>query len=96
MQVSESSQSLAQGASQQAASLEETSSSAEEINAMARENSTHSESAVELVHVSEQKYAKADQSLGGMLTAIDQCSHQKVSKIIKVIEDIAFQITFWL
>ncbi len=92
-QVSTSSMSLASGSSQQAASLEETSSSAERINAMARQNSGNSQSAAELVNQSQEKFTKTGESLQGMMTAMGEinASGEKVSKIIKVIDEIAFQ-----
>jgi methyl-accepting chemotaxis protein len=92
-QVATSSQSLAQGASEQAASLEETSASSEEINAMARQNSSSSQSAAELVDRSQEKFNATNVSLEGMKAAMGEinASSEKVSKIIKVIDEIAFQ-----
>ncbi len=62
-QVSGSSQSLAQGASEQAASLEETSASTEEINSMAQRNSENSHQAAELVFNSQQRFRETDAAL---------------------------------
>ena len=92
-QVSTSSMSLASGSSQQAASLEETSASAAIINSMARQNSGNSQSAAELVNQSQEKFTKTGESLQGMMTAMGEIntSGEKVSKIIKVIDEIAFQ-----
>jgi methyl-accepting chemotaxis protein/methyl-accepting chemotaxis protein-1 (serine sensor receptor) len=92
-QVSSASQSLAQATSEQAASLEETSASGEEINATARKNAKSSQSASELVAESGQKFAAANLSLEKMVQAISGISESgsKISKIIKVIDDIAFQ-----
>jgi methyl-accepting chemotaxis protein/methyl-accepting chemotaxis protein-1 (serine sensor receptor) len=92
-QVSSSSQSLAQGSSEQAASLEETSASSEEINSMARKNSENSRGAAELVTQSQQKFATTNQSLEQMVVAMGEINTQsgKISKIIKVIDEIAFQ-----
>jgi methyl-accepting chemotaxis protein/methyl-accepting chemotaxis protein-1 (serine sensor receptor) len=92
-QISSSSQSLAQGASEQAASLEETSASSEEINSMARKNAENSHSADGLVTQSQQKFAETNRSLETMVTAMCdiKASSDKVSKIIKVIDEIAFQ-----
>jgi len=55
--ITQSSQSLAQGSSEQAASIEETSASTEEINSMARRNSENSSSAAGLATQSQQKFA---------------------------------------
>jgi len=92
-QISSSSQILAQGSSEQAASLEETSASSEEINSMARKNAENSQSAAGLVAQSQQKFSETNQALETMVVAMDdiKASSDKVSKIIKVIDEIAFQ-----
>ena len=92
-QISSSSQSLAQGASEQAASLEETSASSEEINSMARKNAENSQSANGLVMQSQQKFAETNHCLEMMVLAMRDIkdSSDKVAKIIKVIDEIAFQ-----
>lgn len=92
-QIATSSQSLAQGSSEQAASLEETSASSEEINSMARKNTENSRSAAELVTRSQQKFVEANHALGQMVVAIGEISAQsdRIRRIIKVIDDIAFQ-----
>lgn len=92
-QISSSSQSLAQGTSEQAAALEETSASSEEINSMARKNTENSQSADALVAQSQQKFAETNHSLEAMVVAMSdiKTSSDKVSKIIKVIDEIAFQ-----
>jgi len=92
-QVASSSQSLAQGASEQAASLEETSASTEEINSMAQRNRDNSQGAAGLVAESEGKFANANCSLESMVVAMTEInsSSEKISKIIKVIDEIAFQ-----
>jgi len=92
-QISSSSQSLAQGASEQAASLEETSASSEEINSMARQNAENSQAANGLVTQSQQKFSETNHSLETMIVAMGdiKTSSDKVAKIIKVIDEIAFQ-----
>jgi methyl-accepting chemotaxis protein/methyl-accepting chemotaxis protein-1 (serine sensor receptor) len=92
-QVASSSQALAQGSSEQAASLEETSASTEEINSMATRNSDNSRSAAGLVTQSQQKFTETNQALGQMVAAMDEINTEscKISKIIKVIDEIAFQ-----
>ncbi|HEX8984886.1 MAG TPA: methyl-accepting chemotaxis protein [Bryobacteraceae bacterium] len=92
-QVSCSSQSLAQGSSEQAASLEETSASTEEINSMARKNMEYSLSAAGLVASSQQKFIETNRSLDQTVVAMGEIGIQsgKISKIIKVIDEIAFQ-----
>lgn len=92
-QVSSSSQSLAQGASEQAASLEETSASSEEINSMARKNTDNSRDTAELLASSQQKVTLANQHLADMVISMNEITESsgKISKIIKVIDEIAFQ-----
>ncbi|MCC6262666.1 MAG: MCP four helix bundle domain-containing protein [Bryobacterales bacterium] len=92
-QVSSSSQSLAQGSSEQAASLEETSASSEEINSMARKNSENSRTAADLMTQSQKKYEQANQSLDESVVAMGEINTQsdKIARIIKVIDEIAFQ-----
>ena len=92
-QVASASQSLAQGSSEQAASLEETSASSEEISAMARRNTENSSLAANLVSQSQTKFVGANRSLEGMVMAMGEigASSDKIAKIIKVIDEIAFQ-----
>ena len=92
-QVSGSSQSLAQGASQQAASLEETSASSEQMSSMTRKNAENSQQAAEFMHAVSQRVADANRTLADMTTSMQEISDSsgKISKIIKVIDEIAFQ-----
>jgi methyl-accepting chemotaxis protein/methyl-accepting chemotaxis protein-1 (serine sensor receptor) len=92
-QVASASQSLAQGSSEQAASLEETSASTEEISSMAHKNSDNSTTAAGLVTGSQEKFTETNRSLDQMVTAMQEinASSDKIAKIIKVIDEIAFQ-----
>jgi methyl-accepting chemotaxis protein/methyl-accepting chemotaxis protein-1 (serine sensor receptor) len=92
-QVSGSSQSLAQGASQQAASLQETSSSTTEINSIARRNAENSLSTAAMVSESQKRASQTNSSLDEMVAAMEgiSSSGEAISKIIKVIDAIAFQ-----
>lgn len=92
-QISSSSQTLARGSSEQAASLEETSAAAEEINSMARKNTDSSRTAADLVSSSQQKFVQTNESLEQSVVAMGEISAQsgKISKIIKTIDEIAFQ-----
>ena len=92
-QISSASQSLAKSSSDQAASLEQTSSSNEEINSMARQNSANSRDAAALVQESQERIAATNNLLNEMVEAIGEInSHSdKISKIIRVIDEIAFQ-----
>src|SRR5579884_402508 len=92
-QVASASQSLAQGSSEQAASLEETSASAEEIASMTRKNATHSKSAADAMSKVDEHVKTANRTLDMMVESMREIhtSSDKISKIIKVIEEIAFQ-----
>jgi hypothetical protein len=92
-QVSDSGISLAQGACRQAESLEATSSSSQEISSMAERSSADCETTAELVTRSQQKFSDTNHSLTQLVAAMDEIgiSSGKVSKIIKVIDEIAFK-----
>lgn len=92
-QVAASSQSLAQGASEQAASLEETAASSEQINSMAQRNTESSGVATELMATAQKNFDQTHCTLEDMVKAMAEigASSGKISKIIKVIDDIAFQ-----
>ena len=92
-QVSSASQQLAEGASEQASSLEETSASLEQMAAMTRTNAENSKEANVLSSQARSAAQDGDKTmdqLNGAMTAINDSSAQ-ISKIIKVIEEIAFQ-----
>jgi len=92
-QVSSSAQSLAQGTSEQAASLEETSASAAEITSMTRKNADNSRSAAELTTDASGLVTAANGHLEQMVVSMQEIndSSEKISKIIKVIDEIASQ-----
>jgi methyl-accepting chemotaxis protein len=92
-QVRSFSQSLAQGASQQASSLEETSSSTTEISAMTTKNAESAGRAAELVHEATRQVERGNSSVAEMIQSMSEIrsSSQKISKIIKLIDEIAFQ-----
>jgi len=92
-QISAVSQSLAQGSSEQAAEIQETSSAGEQISAVARKNSDNMRSAAELVARSEHRFGETGRQLESMVAAMNDISSEsdKISRIIKVIDEIAFQ-----
>jgi methyl-accepting chemotaxis protein/methyl-accepting chemotaxis protein-1 (serine sensor receptor) len=92
-QVAASAQSLSRGASDQAAALEETSSSMEEMASMTRANADNSQQAAELMAQVGSEVDRSNtllQEMVGSMESIRQSS-VRVSKIIKTIDEIAFQ-----
>lgn len=92
-QLSGSSQSLSEGATEQAASLEEASSSLEELTSMTKRNA---ESARSAKTISGETRTAAEQGNGAMvemIAAMDsiKTSSADIAKIIKSIDEIAFQ-----
>jgi methyl-accepting chemotaxis protein/methyl-accepting chemotaxis protein-1 (serine sensor receptor) len=92
-QVSSSSQSVSEDSSHQAASLEETSAASEEIKAMAQSNTDNCRSAASLMSMSQDKFTHTNRSLSDLVLAMEEInsSSGKISRIIKVIDEIAFQ-----
>ena len=92
-QVSSTSQSLAEGASEQAASLEETSSSLEEMASMAKRNAENVQQAKELSGQTRVAADTGTNDMQEMKQAMDaiKASSDDVAKIIKTIDEIAFQ-----
>ncbi len=92
-EVSSSSQTLAEGSSEQAASIEETSASLVQFSSMTKRNSENSRKANEL---SKQTRSAADQGAADMqemnaaMVAI-KGSSDDIAKIVKTINEIAFQ-----
>jgi methyl-accepting chemotaxis protein len=92
-QVASSSQTLSQGSSEQAASLEEISASVEEMNAMTRRNSEHSSRASSMMGETSTQINRSNIALKEMVASMDaiKASSEKVAKINKTIDEIAFQ-----
>ncbi len=91
--VSTASQTLAQGASEQASSLEETSASAEEITSMTRQNAANTSQVAQLMITVDHRVTEGNSTLALMIVSMNQinASSGRISKIIKVIDEIAFQ-----
>ncbi len=92
-QVSDSSMSLSQGATQQASSVEELSSSLEEISSQTKLNADNANKANQLAELTKENAASGNLQMNEMLKAMDEINESSgnISKIIKVIDDIAFQ-----
>ena len=92
-QISAASQSLAEGASEQAASLEETSSSLEEMASMTQRNAETASRVKELGSQARQAGDQGVRDMAAMTTAMNaiKTSSSDIAKIIKTIDEIAFQ-----
>jgi methyl-accepting chemotaxis protein len=92
-QIAEASNGLAQGAQHQAAALEEISSSMVEIGAQAKTNAVGAEEANALVRESRRTSDRGTSEMERLTVAMNAISDssRNISKIIKVIDEIAFQ-----
>ena len=92
-QVSTSSQTLASGASEQAASVEETSTSLEQMSSMIRATAENAEKAKELAAEARSVAATGSMTMAEMTQAMSaiESSSAEVAKIVKNIDEIAFQ-----
>jgi methyl-accepting chemotaxis protein/methyl-accepting chemotaxis protein-1 (serine sensor receptor) len=92
-QVASASESMARGSIEQARTIEETAAASGEVNAMAQRNAANSRATSIMMIESEGKFAEANLSLAQMVDAMDgiDTSSKKISKIIELIDEIAFQ-----
>jgi len=91
--ASSSSQQLAERTSQQAASLEETSSSIEEIASMTKANADHARQVDHLSKEGSDHLEDANSSMKNLIRNMEETSRasENVSNIVKSIDEIAFQ-----
>ncbi len=92
-QISATSQSLAEGASDQAASVEETSSSLVQLNAMTKQNSKNAETAETIMSDTVTKMTLAEHDMSHLISSMEEIttSSEETSKVVKTIDEIAFQ-----
>lgn len=92
-QVSSGAQSLSQGASEQASSIEELSAAITEISQQVQTNAQNAQTACEQAEKAGTDVSKSNESMGHMITAMNNINNKsgEIGKIIKTIEDIAFQ-----
>lgn len=92
-QVSTASQQLAEGATEQASALEESSSALEEMASMTRQNADNAKNANGMMATTKKQVdggSVAVKNMAGAMSEINDSS-EKISNIIKTIEEIAFQ-----
>jgi len=92
-ELTNAAQSLASGTTQQAASIEEISSSMSEIGSVAKTNNENATQAQTLSTHSTKEIAKGNSQMEAMLKSMAEINStsSNVSKVIKVIDEIAFQ-----
>jgi len=92
-QVSESSGSLSQGATEQASSVEQLSASVEEISVQTKTNADNARQASNLAEETRTNASNSSARMEDLLKAMGEInsSSNDISKVIKVIDDIAFQ-----
>ena len=92
-QVAAASRSLAQGASEQVAAVEDISGSARQTSFMATANVGKTQSVSDLVAREQNQFAASAPLLGDMVSAMEKIdtAGNRISKINKVIDEIAFQ-----
>ncbi len=92
-QVLDSSQSLSQGATESAASLEEITSSMTEMNSQTYQNADNAKVANELASEAQKAAEDGNTQMRDMVAAMSEINEAgcNISKIIKVIDEIAFQ-----
>ena len=92
-QMNSTSQAMSQGATEQASSLEEIASSMNEIAAQTRQNAENASQANKLSAETKELAVKGDEQMNRMVAAMKEIndSGRNISKIIKVIDEIAFQ-----
>ncbi len=92
-QIASASQSLAEGSTTQAASLEETSSALEQMASMTRQNADNASKTNETTISNNKLVSEGVHAMSQMTEAMNDINDksEKVSRIVKTIEDIAFQ-----
>ncbi len=92
-QVSSGSQALSQGSTEQASSIQELSATILDISEHVKKNATNTQQANEQINHVEQEVGNCNEKMQDMITAMDEISatSNEIGKIIKTIEDIAFQ-----
>ena len=91
--LSQSSQILAEGNQEQAAAIQETASTLEESSSMVKQNTDNTKVAAALAKQARVAANRGSKEISEMVTSMDELkkSSDQIAKIIKVIDEIAFQ-----
>jgi methyl-accepting chemotaxis protein len=94
LQVSQASQALSQGATEQASSLEEITSSITEVSGQTRQNTENAVQVNGLASSAKENAEKGNLQMQDLVLAMNDInkSAEEISKIVKTIDDISFQI----
>jgi len=92
-QVSSGAQALSQGATEQASSIEELAATINEISTQIKHNAENAKLANDSAESAEKEILNSNNQMKNMVYAMEEITSKsaEISKIIKVIEDIAFQ-----
>ena len=92
-QIADGAQVLAQGSTEQASAIEELSAEVTQIAGQTQQNSEMANQAATLAHSIKGKAEKGSRQMDEMMAAVKDINlaSQNISKVIKVIDDIAFQ-----
>lgn len=93
IQVSNSAQAVSQGSTQQASAIEELSVTLKNVSKQVEQNSQDAKNAYNIVVSNTTDIGKCNEDMSNMISSINEIysSSTEISKIIKVIDDIAFQ-----
>ena len=92
-QVSSGAQALSQGATEQASSVQELAATISDISEKVKENAQSAQQASEMANQVGSEMEASNQKMQGMIQAMNEISRcsDEIGKVIKTIEDIAFQ-----
>lgn len=92
-EVASASESLAQGSTEQASAIAQITASIDDVSQKTKQNAEEARNASNLVDMAISDVKKGNQHMHDMVEAMDaiNASSESISKIIKVIDDIAFQ-----
>lgn len=92
-QVSSGAQALSQGTTEQASSVEELAATISEISEKVKENADNAQQASDMANSVGSEMEASNQKMEGMIQAMNEISRcsDEIGKVIKTIEDIAFQ-----